>query len=367
MKQISNSFMLTAAVNGKTMMARIELAAGSKGFAQSIARGSNQVSPSWDGGNGPVFRAVVQDTSGMAYDSYGEQLLWNGSVIEFDAATGLSTADSLFGAGTFKKESRTLNGKQVTFFTVMRNVFDGTNADSDSVQIRGKVALAGGHEQEYYTNEEVVTLVEVSGGGVAYHVEMSAVNIANGAASGTVRARLINLSTGTAVTGVTPTWYNMSGTQKTTLTNGSNGYAIANAAGEGLSTLTVPADNVNGDELFAAEFTTGGQTYIGFANIHDFNDPYFAAFEITGDVVGTQVEENGTATVRPFIADSDGNEVTPSGFTPAMVLKSATGTDVTSAVTTRTVSGKKVYDFTHDNLVTWGNYVTGYISIEVNT
>ncbi|MBR6321009.1 MAG: hypothetical protein IKR50_11340, partial [Prevotella sp.] len=165
-KQISNNFVLTAMINGKTLITGIEVMEGV--LYQSMDAAGN-LAPDWTNA-GPKFKAVVKDTNGAVHPSLAayEKLYWNGVEVTF-ANTGLSNAvGTAFPAGTFK---RTTGGDGTYTYQIMKNFFsESTNADSDQFRIEGKIELVGGNYQEFTTPDQPVTLVRYSTGGTPYIV-----------------------------------------------------------------------------------------------------------------------------------------------------------------------------------------------------
>ncbi len=326
-KQISNNFVLTAMINGKTLITGIDVIEGV--LFQSLDVAGN-LAPDWTNA-GPKFKAVVKDTNGTAHPSLAayEKLYWNGVEVTFDNA-GLSNAiGSAFAAGTFKRT----NGVDGTYtYQIVKNFFSAsTNADSDQFRIEGKIELVGGNYQDFTTPDQPVTLVRYSTGGTPYIVLINNVhNITTQGGTGYMDAFLYDVTTMTPVQNATPEkWFNVDGTGTEVECTAADGYTISG------NRLTVPASEVNGYDNFCARFKVGNEYYRGYGCLRDETDNIYVAYDIIGDVRNSEVEENGTARVKIYVTDKDGNVLNSWGtvtLVPNVVLKCDDGTALTPTV-----------------------------------
>ena len=323
-KQISNNFVLTAMINGKTLITGIDIVEGVLYQSMDV---SGNLAPDWTNA-GPKFKATVKDTNGTPHPSLAayEKLYWNGVEVTFDN-TGLSNAiGSAFPAGTFK---RTTGGDGTYTYQIVKNFFsESTNADSDQFRIEGKIELAGGNYQEFTTPDQPVTLVRYSTGGTPYLVLINNVhNITTQGGTGYMDAFLYDVATMTVVQNATPEkWFNVDGTGTEVECTAAAGYTISG------NRLTIPAAEVNGYDNFCARFKVGSEYYRGYACLRDETDNIYAAYDIIGDVVNGEVEENGTARVKIYVTDKDGSVLTSWGtqtLVPHVVLKCDDGTALT--------------------------------------
>lgn len=320
-KVIANDFTLTAELTGKTLLTGVEPVEGV--LYQSMDAQGN-LTPDWTNA-GPKFRASVKDTNGATHLSIAaqEKLYWNGVEVTF-AASGLSNAiGTAFPAGTFK---RTTGADGTYTYQIVKNFFsESSNADSDQFHIKGKIELAGGRFQDFVTPDQPVTLVRYSTGGTPYLVLISNVhNITEQGGTGYLDAFLYDVSTMMVVENAVPEkWFNLDGVGEEVECTTAKGYAMSG------NRLTVPADEVNGYDNFCARFKVGSEYYRGYGFLRDETDPVFAAYDIVGDVKGDIVNENGTARVRIYVVDKDGNPLTSWGtrtLVPGLVLKCNDGT-----------------------------------------
>ena len=230
----------------------------------------------------------------------------------------------------------------------MKNFFsESTNADSDQFRIEGKIELAGGNYQEFTTPDQPVTLVRHSTGGTPYLVLINNVhNITTQGGTGYMDAFLYDVATMTVVQNATPEkWFNVDGTGTEVECTAAAGYTISG------NRLTIPAAEVNGYDNFCARFKVGSEYYRGYACLRDETDNIYAAYDIIGDVVNGEVEENGTARVKIYVTDKDGNVLNSWGnqtLVPHVVLKCDDGTALTPSV----------YSGTADNLANTATVVS---------
>lgn len=342
-KQISNNFVLTAMLNGKTLITGIDVVEGVLFQSMDVA---GNLAPDWTNA-GPKFKATVKDTNGTTHPSLAayEKLYWNNVEVTF-ANTGLSNAiGSAFPAGTFK---RTTGGDGTYTYQIVKNFFsESTNADSDQFRIEGKIELVGGNYQEFTTPDQPVTLVRYSTGGTPYIVLVNNVhNITTQGGTGYMDAFLYDVATMTVVQNATPEkWFNVDGTGTEVECTAAAGYTING------NRLTVPASEVNGYDNFCARFKVGNEYYRGYGCLRDETDNIYAAYDIIGDVTNGEVEENGTARVKIYVTDKDGNVLNSWGnqtLVPHVVLKCDDGTALTPSV----------YSGTADNLANTATVVS---------
>lgn len=342
-KQISNNFVLTAMLNGKTLITGIDVIEGVLFQSMDVA---GNLAPDWTNA-GPKFKATVKDTNGTTRPSLAayEKLYWNNVEVTF-ANTGLSNAiGSAFPAGTFK---RTTGGDGTYTYQIVKNFFsESTNADSDQFRIEGKIELVGGNYQEFTTPDQPVTLVRYSTGGTPYIVLVNNIhNITTQGGTGYMDAFLYDVATMTVVQNATPEkWFNVDGTGTEVECTAAAGYTING------NRLTVPASEVNGYDNFCARFKVGNEYYRGYGCLRDETDNIYAAYDIIGDVTNGEVEENGTARVKIYVTDKDGNVLNSWGnqtLVPHVVLKCDDGTALTPSV----------YSGTADNLANTATVVS---------
>lgn len=361
-KIISNRFTLCAVINGMTMRAQVIRDTNSPSFFQFYDKDSGECKPNWGGtGGGPKFHVEVTAPNGTVYSPVNLTLVWNGSTVSFGTADGngiaLNTAGVL-DAGTVKKWTE----DNVTYFQIIKNVFSSGNDDNDQFYLTGKVRVQGGTLQDFRTETENVTVVKTASGGTSYYVHVEVTDIQTVDGTGTCVAHLFSSATGQEVsTGLSYQWYNMTGSTATACDT-RDGYSGVTA-----KTLTVPEDEVHGDELFRVDITLNGNVYQGYGQMHDWSDPYFIALEESGSGTGHNtgwVDEGETVTVTAYIVDKDGTVVANSGLTPTFTIVNAAGTVLTAGTDYTANNVNHSVSFTYDQMVAAGGSVGGYATAE---
>lgn len=361
-KVISNRFALNAVINGMTFRAQVIRDTNSRAFFQFWDKDANECRPNWgDATGGPKWHVEVTDAKGHSYNPYNLCLMWNGTEIQFGTADSNGIAlntGGLLEQGTVKKW--TDNG--VTYFQLVKNIFSSGNDDNDQFYLTGNVTIQGGNSQTFRTETENVTVVKTASGGTSYYVHVEVTDVKTAGGTGSCVAHLYSSATGQEVSsGLTYQWYNMTGDAAAACTI-QKGYA-----GVTSKTLTVPADEVNGDELFRVDVALSGKTYQGFGQMHDWSDPYFIALEETSSGTGHNfgwVDEDETVTVTAYIVDKEGTAVANSGLTPAFTIVAADGTALTAGTDYTADNVNHSVTFTYDQVVAAGGSVTGYATAE---
>ena len=362
MKTFSNRFSLTAVINGMTLRAQVIRDTNSPAYFQFYDKDAQACRPDWSAaGGGPKFHAEVTDAKGTAYTPTNLKLYWNGTEVAFGTPDGNGYALNTSGvldAGTIKKWT----SNNVTYFQIVDNIFSSGNDDNDQFYITGQVRLQGGTMQDFRTETENVTVIKTASGGTSYYVVVDVVDITTNGGTGSCTAHLYSSSDGQEVaSGMTYAWHNVTGNTAKQCVAG-DGYS-----GMAGKTLTVPDDEVNGDELFRVKITYDGHDYIGYGQMHDWSDPWFIATEETSTALGHKfghIAEGETVTITAFIVDKDGNTVANSGLVPTFTLFSATGTELMAGTDYTVNAANHSVQFSYENVISYGGAITGYITAE---
>lgn len=361
-KIISNRFALTAVINGMTLRAQVIRDTTSRAFFQFWDKDANECTPNWgDATGGPKFHVEVTDAKGNTYNPSNLTLMWNGTAVAFGTADAngiaLNTA-GILDAGTVKKWT----ANNVTYFQIVKNIFNSGNDDNDQFYLTGQVRVQGGTMQTFRTETENVTVIKTASGGTSYYVHVEVTDIQTADGTGTCVAHLFSSATGQEVsTGLTYQWYNMTGDTATACSS-TDGYSGVTG-----KTLTVPEDEVHGDELFRVDVTLGGKVYQGYGQMHDWSDPYFIALEETGSGTGHNygwIDQGEQVTVHGYIVDKDGQEVSDSGLTISFTITRADGSAATAGTHYTADNAHSSVQFTYDQIVACGGSVTGYATAE---
>lgn len=307
---VANAFKLTAIVNGKTISSHVVLDNDVPLF-QFFDPDAGTHSPSWANSekHGPKFHAEAEDSTGTSYTVLDPTLYWNGTPVTFDddgnSAAGFPGTE----AGTVVRS--VVDG--VTYYQIMKEVFDSTNEDQDQFYIKGTVRLAGNNPQPAVTEVETLTVVGTSAGGSAVYGIIDGADIEDGADSAAQTAHLYkpNGKSVTEITAASYKWYNISGTDATECDT-DNGYTLS-ADGR---TLTVPQGKVNGNEVFRCDMTYNGSTISAYVGVRDKNDGYYIRLSESGTFAGTagehiygSIQEDETVTVQADIVNTEGTVV----------------------------------------------------------
>lgn len=361
-KVISNRFALNAVINGMTLRAQVIRDTTSRAFFQFWDKDANECTPNWgDASGGPKWHVEVTDAKNHSYNPYDLKLLWNGTEVQFGTPDGngvaLNTAGVL-AADTVKKWT----DNNIIYFQLVKNVFNTGNDDNDQFFLTGKVNVQGGNSQTFRTETENVTVIKTASGGTSYYVHVEVTDVQAAGGTGSCVAHLFSSATGQEVSsGLTYQWYNMTGDTAAACTV-QKGYSGVTG-----KTLTVPADEVNGDELFRVDVTLDGTVYQGFGQMHDWSDPYFIALEETSSGTGHNfgwVDEDETVTVTAYIVEKEGTVVSNSGMTPAFTIVNAGGTTLTAGTDYTANNVNHSVAFTYAQVVAAGGSVTGYATAE---
>jgi len=377
MKTVRNSFRLTAVINGMTLRAQVIREGSSRGFFQFWDKDANTCKPSWEEVNGsgnsggPVFYVEITDHKGHNYipEPYNPsnasrmKLIWNGTEVTFgseDSNHFRYNTEGVLPANTIKM----WNTNGVTYYKIVKNIFNTGNDDNDTFYLEGQVRVQGNTMQTFRTETENVTVIQTASGGTSYHVEVEVTNIGVNGGTGTCTAHLFSSSQEQEVdNGVSYQWYNMTGSTATECSS-QNGYS-----GPRTKTLTVPDTEVRGLELFRVDVTYDGKTYQGYGLMMDESDPYYIDIRETSNVSGHNYEsimEDETVTLQGVILDSDDNEVSDSGLTVAFTVKKADGTAATAGTDYTSNAANSSVSFTYDQVVACGGSVTGYATGEIS-
>lgn len=361
-KVFSNRFSLTAVINGMTLRAQIIRDTNKPAFFQFWDKDAQRCTPDWSAaGGGPKFHVEVTDASGTSYNPSSLKLYWNGTEVTFgnpDANGYALNTDGVLDAGTVKKWT----ANNVIYFQIVDNIFSSGNDDNDQFYVTGQVRLQGGTMQAFRTETENVTVVKTASGGTSYYVVVDVEDIRTNGGTGSCTAHLYSSSDGQEVaSGLTYQWWNVTGSTAAQCTAG-NGYSGVTG-----KTLTVPDDEVNGDELFRVNISYQGKTYVGYGQMHDWSDPWYIATEETSTSLGHNigyVAEGETVTVTAYIVDKDGNTVANSGLVPTFTLFDASGNELHSGTDYTEDTTNHSVEFSYSDLIANGGGITGYITAE---
>ncbi|MGM9733860.1 MAG: hypothetical protein ACI3YT_07070 [Prevotella sp.] len=352
MKIVSNTFGLTAVINGKSFLVDLEILSGS--LHQFYDKNSKTFSPDWTTQSAqPSFKMVVRDTEGTAYEVKDTKFYYQGTLIEF-GSNGLSTT-AVPVVGAFKKESIDKKGDipAYTKYTIVKNLASDSNTDNDYISIEGIVQTEGNNTQTVKTGSIPITIIQTASGGVSYFLSITAPAITEEGGKVTLVARLYSSDTSGEVDISSRTdgkWVKFDGSKWGTTSLGSK------------STLEVSDDDIDGCEMYkyTIPVSVGStETISAVTSVLDQTDNLFCEIECTGTTVPWRLQTGETAKISAKIVDKNGKNVTGTGLSPKFILTKADG----SAPDTQP-SGSEV-SITYSDLVEkYGGSLTGYVSFE---
>lgn len=358
MKIVSNTFGLTAIINGKSFL--IDLVTLSGSLHQFYDRSSKKFNPDWTiPSNQPSFKMVVRDTEGTEYKIDDAELYYNGTKIEF-GSNGFSTT-ILPVAGSFKREeiSATESAKAYRKFTIVKNLASDNNTDNDYISIKGRITTEGNNPVNLETNNIPISIIQTANGGVSYFMSISAPPITTEGGKTTLIAHLFSSDTSGEIditSRVDGKWEKFDGSKAA----GEQWVAISN---QNNSSIDVKDDDVDGCEMYRYSITPvkdGAESTRIYAvtSVLDQTDNLFCELDCTGTAVPWKVNKGETAKITAKIVDKDGNELAGTGLVATIKLVKADGTS-----DTETHTGS--LSMTYDKLVsTFGGSLTGYVSFE---
>ena len=354
MKTVSNTFSLTAVINGKSFLVDVEMVSGS--LHQFYDKSTQTFNPDWTKGNRPSFKMVVRDTEGKPYEVNDAQLYYQGSKITF--SNGSST--NIIEAGTFtyvdKPEDKATNTPAYRQFTIAKNLASDTNTDNDYIALEGVVVTEGNNTQTLKTGNIPISIMQTANGGVSYYLTISAPPITTEGGKTTLVAKLFSSDTSgeVSLTGLTGKWEKLNGT------------AWEVISGQTSYKLEVTDDSIDGVEMYrysVIPISGGAESSRIYAvtSVMDQTDNLFCELECTGTTVPWKVQKGETAKITAKVVDKNGNEQTETGLTPTIRLVKADGNEPSSQPTGASVS------ISYNDLISvYGSSLTGYVSFEKN-
>ncbi len=289
---------------------------------QFITSGNNTVTPSF-AANKPCIYPVVRSSlkaARVAPTASGTVWSYNGQEISFDAS-GLNTAMGSIAAGTFKSETKTVDGFTVPTLTILKEIASAGNIDSDTIEFKGSVntgfssIVSASIEVsiEQTDGEACLGYVTINNGGV----------IDDSTALLTATAHFL-LGGVEKTSGVTYKWYKMK------VADGADGWVATGATSQG---ITITAADINSSELYRCEMTCGGKTSAAVLEVCDETD-ILIIYPNPTDSAGASVPEELTSAQKSIIyrpkvyKRATGTEV--SGFTFYYLLTDAAGNAIAS-------------------------------------
>lgn len=352
MNIVSNTFGLTAIINGKSFLVDLQMVSGS--LHQFYDKSSKVFNPDWTKGSQPSFKMAVRDTEGTEYEVKEAELYYQGSKISF-GSNGISTTD-LPVVGAFKREEIAKAGTTPAYrkFTIIKNLASDSNTDNDYISIEGTVITEGNNTQTLKTGNIPINIIQTASGGVSYYLTISAPPITTEGGKTTLVAKLFSSDTSgeVSLTGLTGKWEKLNGT------------AWEVISGQTSYKLEVTDDSIDGVEMYrysVIPISGGAESSRIYAvtSVMDQTDNLFCELECTGTAVPWKVQKGETAKITAKVVDKNGNVQTGTGLTPTIRLVKADGSEPSSQPTEPSVS------ISYNDLISvYGSSLTGYVSFE---
>lgn len=317
---------------------------------QFITNGNNIVSPSFATNKPCIYPVVRSSLKAARVEPAASGVVWsyNSQEISFDAS-GLNTAMGNIAAGTFKSETKTVDGFTVPTLTILKEIASDGNIDSDTIEFKGTVNTG-------FTSV-VSASIEISIEQTDGESCMGYITINNGGViddtTSQLKATAHFLLGGVEKTsGVTYKWYKMK------VVNGADGWV---ATGSTSSSITITASDINSSELYKCEMTYNGKSSASVMEVCDETDIliiYPNPTDSAGSSVPEELSSAQTSIVyRPKVYKrSTGTEV--SGFTFNYLLTDAAGDTIASQ------DGGSSFTVTLAHAVKAGGDITLIISAE---
>ena len=355
MKIVSNTFGLTAIINGKSFLVDLEMIEGS--LHQFYDKSTKTFNPNWLTGSQPSFKISVRDTEGTPYEVKETKLYYQGNKIEF-GDNGVSTSN-IPEVGTFKYQNVDKQGDMPGYrkYTIIKNLASDSNTDNDYIAIEGIVTFEGNNTQTVKTGNIPINIIQTASGGVTYYLKISAPSITEENGSTKLVAQLFSSDTSGTVAISTGKWEKFDGSKDTD----QQWVVISGQTG---AILTVKDEDIDGCEMYRFSTIPNGGTdetkrVYAVTSVLDQTDNLFCELDCSGTAVPWKVNKGETAKITAKIVDKDGNEQTGTGLVATIKLVKADGSSNDSDVYSGTLS------MTYDKLVsTYGGSLTGYVSFE---
>ena len=356
MKIVSNTFGLTAIINGKSFLVDLEMIEGS--LHQFYDKSTKTFNPNWLTGSQPSFKISVRDTEGTPYEVKEAKLYYQGTKIEFDPDSKVSTTNHPE-VGTFKYQEVGKQGDTPAYrkFTIIKNLASDSNTDNDYIAIEGIVTFEGNNTQTVKTGNIPINIIQTASGGVTYYLKISAPPITEENGSTKLVAQLFSSDTSGTVAISTGKWEKFDGSKAA-----DEQWVVI--SGQTSATLTVKDEDIDGCEMYRFSTipnrgTDETKRVYAVTSVLDQTDNLFCELNCEGTAVPWKVNKGETAKITAKIVDKNGVELTDTGLRATIKLIKANGTADDANTYTGSVSIK--YE---DLIKTYGGSLTGYVSFE---
>lgn len=290
---------------------------------QFITNGTNAITPSFATNHPCIYPVIRSSLTATRISPLTTGVSWsyNGNIISF-GSNGLSLAMGAIAAGTFKSETKTIDGVTVPTLTILKDIASASNIDSDTILFQATVntgfttdvsaSIEIGIEQT--DGEAFLAYVTVNNGGVIDDTVSTLTATAHLLIGGTEKT-----------TGVTYQWYKM------VVQNGTDGWQ---ATSNRTQSITLAASDINASELYKCVVTYGDKTADAVLEVADETD-VLIIFPNPTDGAGNSVPEELNADGQRQIVYAPQvrkrqDQTVQSGFTFNYLLTNSSGEEINS-------------------------------------
>jgi hypothetical protein len=273
-----------------------------KPLEQYLKKGTSAVTPDWtQAANQPTIYPVVRSSltdSRIEPESGTEEWKYNGTVIPFTG--NLSTVMGSIPAGTFKKESKKVDGDTtVPTLTILKNLASADNINADVIEFS---AICDTGFRSAISASIDIRIEEVEGDPYIGYISVNDGGVIDGDTSSLTLTATLARGGQDITTGVTYKWYKAN----------RNSWTDINKT---TKAITVTAVDIDTQELYKCEFfISGNSTGSACLPVYDESDPLVVVPNPDGD------EEISSAhplvTYYPQVCKRGDTSMTPvAGFT----------------------------------------------------
>lgn len=311
---------------------------------QFVTGGNGIVSPSFAANKPCVYPVIRSSLTATRISPLTEGVSWyyNGTKITF-GTDGLSAAMGDLAAGTFKSETKSVDGVTVPTLTILKDIASSSNIDPDTILFQAtvntgfKTGVSASIEIaiEQTNGEAFLPYITVNNGGI----------IDDQVSSLTAKAHL--LIGGTEKTdGVSYEWFKMK------VTDGLDGWISTGAKAQ---TLTIAESDISSSELYKCVITYGDKTAEAVLEVSDETDVliiYPNPTDGSGNTVPEELSESQPSIVYAPEIRKRSDQSVQSGFTKYYLLTNSSGDTISSQ------DGGDTFTVTLDNAKTAGGDLT---------
>lgn len=312
MSTVKGSATITFVKQGDTINTGLR---STKPLEQYLKKGTSSVTPDWtQAANQPTIYPVVRSSltdARIEPEAGSEVWKYNGTVIPFSG--NLSTVMGSIPAGTFKKESKKVDGDTtVPTLTICKNLASAANINADVIEFGG---IADTGFRSAISASIDIRIEEVEGDPYIGYITVNDGGVIDGNTSSLTLTATLTRGGQDVTAGVTYKWYKA---------NGNNWIDINKTT----KAITVTAADIDTQELYKCEFfISGGSTGSAVIPVYDESDPLVIVPNPDGDEEISSAHK--TVTYYPLVCKRGDTSMTPvAGFTFSYQLTNSSYTQI---------------------------------------